>query len=110
MMLGETKYIETMIDKGVYTITLNRSETRNALDHKMLSLINEAVINAEEKDNVRVIVIQSKLDNVFASGADLNNINKREPLQNIYPRHIKDYENISNTNKVTSVIIITYGI
>jgi len=109
-MLGETKYIETMIDKGVYTITLNRSETRNALDHKMLSLINEAVINAEEKDNVRVIVIQSKLDNVFASGADLKKLNKREPLQNLKPGMQKVYENIANSNKVTIALINGYAL
>jgi len=57
-------------DDGVLTLTLERVETRNAIDDDMMRALIVAVEGAATDDNVRVILLQGAGDH-FCSGAEI---------------------------------------
>ena len=56
---------------GVAWLTLDRPETRNALDWHMLDRIDAVLSEAEALDGLRVVLIRSTLDRVFVAGGDV---------------------------------------
>jgi enoyl-CoA hydratase len=58
-------------DEGVSWITLDRPDTRNALDWEMLDAFNAVLDEAERTREVRVVVIRSALERVFVAGGDI---------------------------------------
>src|SRR5690625_1198950 len=67
----------------------------------MLADIDTAISEAEENDDVRVIVIQGAGEKSFAAGADIRQLNERKPLEAIAPGMQGIYNKIENCNKVT---------
>jgi enoyl-CoA hydratase len=61
----------------VRILTLNRPERKNALSDSLKQSIIEAVLDAEETNDVRVIVLTGTGD-VFCSGADLKNMRSND--------------------------------
>ncbi|KAI3386414.1 hypothetical protein SNEBB_000921 [Seison nebaliae] len=59
------------ISDGVYELLLNRPEARNAINKDMCSLIEEAINECNKSKNMRCLIIGSKVDGTFCSGADL---------------------------------------
>jgi 2-(1,2-epoxy-1,2-dihydrophenyl)acetyl-CoA isomerase len=55
----------------VATITLNRPEVYHALNPVMIHEITQAIVEAENDETVRVIVMTGKGEKAFSSGADL---------------------------------------
>lgn len=62
--------VRTEVDGGRATITLDRQETRNALNAEGLDAVTAAFDRAERDDDVRVVVL-THAGPVFSSGADL---------------------------------------
>ncbi|RKQ35795.1 enoyl-CoA hydratase/isomerase family protein [Oceanobacillus halophilus] len=61
--------------KGVYTITLNRPDSMNAMNTQMgLDLVN-SIQELKEKDDVRVLIITASGEKSFCVGADLKERN-----------------------------------
>ena len=56
---------------GVATITLNETETRNALSDELLSALGAALDRAREDDQARAVVLASSHERVFSAGANL---------------------------------------
>ena len=63
----------TEISDATFHLTLNRPDSRNALSIDMLNAISNALDEAHEKDEVRVIVISAN-GPVFSSGHDLKEL------------------------------------
>lgn len=61
----------------VRVLTLNRPERKNALSDTLKQSIIEAMLDAEEENSVRVIVLTGTGD-VFCSGADLKNMRSND--------------------------------
>ena len=57
-------------DGCVATLTLNRPEQRNALNHDLVQALKEALDQAEADDSVRVVVLTGE-GSAFSAGADL---------------------------------------
>jgi enoyl-CoA hydratase/carnithine racemase len=57
--------------EGVVWLTLDRPETRNALDWRMLEALHGALDEAEAMASVRVVLVRSALDRVFVAGGDI---------------------------------------
>lgn len=55
----------------VLVLRLNRPEARNALDGAMIAELGAAIRDAEERDDIRVLVITGTGDRAFCSGMDL---------------------------------------
>ena len=68
------------VDAHVARITLNQPDTRNALSNEMLNDLLDAVVSAQEDDDVRVLVVTSSHDRVFSSGANLSGFAGDVPL------------------------------
>lgn len=66
----------------VRLITMNRPKQLNALSGNHMSEIANALDDATEIDDVRAVVLTGGT-NVFAAGADLNEMAKREPIADL---------------------------
>ena len=58
------------IKNSIMTITLNRSEKKNALNNVMMNELNYAIAYAKQESSIRVVVVAAE-GNVFCAGADL---------------------------------------
>jgi methylglutaconyl-CoA hydratase len=63
--------VETQVDEGVMTITLNDIERRNALSRQLLKELVATIDLVEQDDTVRVVVLTNR-GNVFCAGANLD--------------------------------------
>ncbi|WP_431028916.1 enoyl-CoA hydratase-related protein [Lysinibacillus sp. LZ02] len=62
--------IETMLEQGILTVTLNRPEALNSYTYKMSEELEQLFDEAKENDQVRVIIITGK-GRAFCAGMDL---------------------------------------
>lgn len=70
---------------NVMVITINRPEARNAVNAAVSTAVGDALAEAQQDPDVRVVVITGAGDKSFCAGADLKAISRRE---NIYhPDH-----------------------
>ncbi|QQK77754.1 enoyl-CoA hydratase/isomerase family protein [Salicibibacter cibarius] len=100
-MANNYKSVKAEIDQGIFWLTLNRPDARNALDANMLNEIDQAITEAEANDDVKVIVIQGAGEKSFAAGADIRQLNERKPLEALVPDMQGIYNKIENCTKVT---------
>lgn len=63
--------IEIQVHDSLVTISLNRPEKRNALNNELLLQLKEAIQQAAQNANIRLLVIKGNGD-VFCAGADLD--------------------------------------
>ncbi len=69
--LYEPETVLFEVDGAVATVTLNRPDRRNALNGQMLSEMHDAMLEADDRQDVNVIVLQGAGKD-FCSGYDLN--------------------------------------
>lgn len=96
-------FVNLLVEKkeGIMWLTLNRPETRNALDAQTLNEIDAAFLDAESDSSVRVIIVQGAGGKSFASGADIRQLHEREALAALIPGMQGLYTKIENSSKVT---------
>ncbi|MFD1606951.1 enoyl-CoA hydratase/isomerase family protein [Oceanobacillus luteolus] len=109
-MTTQYRNVDVQLENGIYWLTLNRPEARNALDASMLQEIDEAITEAEGKDEVKVIVIQGAGEKSFAAGADIRQLNERQPLEALVPGMQGLYNKIENCSKVTIAAVRGYAL
>jgi E-phenylitaconyl-CoA hydratase len=63
--------VDFQVESGIGTITLNRPERRNALNHEMIEQLGTAWTAARDRDDVRVVILTGVGDRAFCAGADL---------------------------------------
>ncbi|MFM8947059.1 MAG: enoyl-CoA hydratase [Actinomycetota bacterium] len=61
------------VSEGIATITLNRSEARNALSTEVLRLLPQRMREADERDDVHVVILTGT-DPAFCAGLDLKEL------------------------------------
>lgn len=102
--------VEVKVEDGIFWLTLNRPEARNALDANMLREIDEAITAAEGDSAVQVIVIQGAGEKSFAAGADIRQLHERKPLEALVPGMQGLYSKIENSTKVTIAAVRGYAL
>jgi enoyl-CoA hydratase len=60
----------TAVDDGVMTVTLNRPEARNAVDHRVAELVARAMDELDSSPHIRVAILTGA-NGTFCSGMDL---------------------------------------
>ncbi|HEX9887903.1 MAG TPA: enoyl-CoA hydratase-related protein [Nitriliruptorales bacterium] len=70
--------VRTDLDAGTLTITLARPENRNALSPSLVNGLGDALAGAEDRHDVRVIVLTND-GPAFCAGADLKGGDDQEP-------------------------------
>lgn len=108
--MAQFENIDVKMENGIFWLTLNRPEARNALDATMLAEIDTAFSEAEANDDVRVIVVQGAGGKSFASGADIKQLNARKPLEALVPGMQGLYNKIENCSKVTIAAVNGYAL
>ncbi len=88
-MTYETLIVETN-DKYVGEITLNRPDSLNALNSVMARELNEALLEMEGDENVRVVLLKGA-GKAFCAGIDVNELSGQTPIQ--YREWIERMEN-----------------
>jgi 2-(1,2-epoxy-1,2-dihydrophenyl)acetyl-CoA isomerase len=83
------------VAEGVATITLNRPQTRNALNDDMLEALQEALSRAED-DRVRAVVLTGA-GKGFCSGADLSAFGSHLSPEDIHVYITEHYQPIIRT-------------
>ena len=63
----------TALDRGIFSITLNRPDKRNALNSVMIELLHQAAEQADLDHDARVVMIRGAGKD-FCSGADLDEL------------------------------------
>ncbi|MET1055583.1 MAG: enoyl-CoA hydratase-related protein [Pedobacter sp.] len=75
----------------IATISLNRPEKRNAFNPELVSSLTEALLEASDDDDVKVIVLKAE-GPAFSAGADLEYLQQLQ--QNSHEENVKDSENL----------------
>jgi enoyl-CoA hydratase/carnithine racemase len=81
--------IETSTADGVFTITINRPERRNALNEAVAAGIREALDRAQNDPAVRAVVLTGSGEKAFCAGGDLQPNSEGTPfaIEAHDPRH-----------------------
>src|SRR6478736_3527824 len=69
--MNQTTKLKTAVQGAIARITLNRPEKLNALDPEMLAALENAVSEAEQSREVRVIILAAAGEKAFCVGADI---------------------------------------
>jgi enoyl-CoA hydratase len=72
--------ILTQINNKILTVTINRPEKLNALNHQTLIEIQQAFIQAEENTEVSAIIITGSGEKAFVAGADISELAKSNAI------------------------------
>lgn len=78
-------------NEGIFLLTLNRPEEKNAIGRQMLRELRECVQNLATENSIRCVVLRSSVKGVFSAGIDLNereNMTQRE--QEEFFRDLRD--------------------
>lgn len=77
--------IDLDLYEGVATITINRPESRNALDAEHYAGLSRAWTEVRDNPDIRVAVITGAGDKAFCAGADLKTwIGREQPLSEVW--------------------------
>lgn len=104
----EQKFITKQTHEGVALITLNNAAQRNSLPLHVLRELDAAVA-AVDASRINAIVITGTAD-VFASGADLNELSQRDPASALEfsKRGQAVFQRIADTQPTTIAAINGY--
>jgi len=76
--MSHSDYIDVTVDAHIMRIGFNRLAKKNALTQEMYEAISAAVVEADSRDDVRVIVLHGD-ESCFTAGNDLSDFNARDP-------------------------------
>lgn len=100
-MESDYENIKVESQESVFFLTFNRPEARNALDADTLNELEKSLNEAEVNESIKVIVIQGAGEKVFAAGADIKQLQEREPLGALVPGMQGIYNKLEESSKVT---------
>ncbi|RKH90480.1 enoyl-CoA hydratase, partial [Corallococcus praedator] len=68
----------TQLDAGVLSVTFNRPEKKNAFTHAMYEAATAALLDADRRDDVRVVLL-SGAGGAFTAGNDIGDFVEHPP-------------------------------
>ena len=68
----------TQLDAGVFSVTFNRPEKKNAFTHAMYEAATSALLEADRRDDVRVVLL-SGAGGAFTAGNDIGDFLEHPP-------------------------------
>jgi len=68
----------------VRILTLNRPERRNALSAALRDTLSDALLSADEDDNIRVVILTGTGTQAFCAGFDIKDMRERDDAKKTY--------------------------
>jgi len=87
--VSEAPMIKARLDDGIFTVTLNRPESMNAMNQTFGNRIRETLDLAARDPDVRVVVITGE-GRAFCAGGDIKNLGKADPSDPLAARYGDD--------------------
>ncbi len=72
------------VTDGVALITLNRPKALNAINRMMVQELTQVLNQAEEDQNVRILILTGAEEKAFAAGADITEFQHLSPLEALH--------------------------
>lgn len=83
------QFILYEISESIATITINRPEVRNALTQALMEELADAIDQADEDPEVRVLILTGAGEKAFVGGADINEVGARTTSTELGPKSRK---------------------
>jgi len=101
-MVATSEYILTEIKNGVLVITINRPDKLNALNKQTIEELHETLVEAENLNEIRAVILTGSGQKAFVAGADIAefanySIEQGKQLSSI--GHFKIFNFIENYSK-----------
>jgi enoyl-CoA hydratase len=101
-MVATAEYIQCEIKNGVLIITINRPDKLNALNKQTIEELHETLVEAENQNDIRAIILTGSGTKAFVAGADIaefSNYSVSEGKQLSSIGHFKVFNFIENYSK-----------
>ncbi|MGZ5197746.1 MAG: enoyl-CoA hydratase/isomerase family protein [Kaistella sp.] len=101
-MVATSEYILSEIKNGVLVITINRPDKLNSLNKQTIEELHEALVEAENVNEIRAIILTGSGQKAFVAGADIAefaNYSVEEGKQLSSNGHFKIFNFIENYSK-----------
>lgn len=108
--MAEYETILTSVEDGVGTITINRPDSRNALNTQVLGDFRAALAEFRHDDSVGVVVFTGVGDRSFAAGADIGEMRERTMLDVLSSTMQGVYDEIEVYEKPTIAAVNGYAL
>ena len=96
-----TPFITFSAENRVARVTLNRPDKRNALNHAVVTELQQALRRASEDENVKVVQLRANGD-VFSAGADLEYLQQLQ--NNSYDENLVDSSHLAELFKLIATM------
>lgn len=109
--MSKILYIKQSTDKNILYITLNRPEVLNAINLGMVEELIQAFQQAEENDDIQIIVLRGEGDKAFSSGGDLlefHGLETKEEAIGMMRRVAELLQTIATSTKLTIAALHGY--
>lgn len=73
--------LETKLDNGIFTITINRPDKLNALNKDVMQDLDSVITEIESKEEIRGVIITGSGQKAFVAGADISEFQGLNPEQ-----------------------------
>jgi enoyl-CoA hydratase len=103
-MVATSEFIQCEQKNGVLVITINRPDKLNALNRQTMEELHEALVEAENQNDIRAVIITGAGSKAFVAGADIAefaNFSVPEGKQLSSLGHFKVFNFIENYSKPT---------
>ena len=101
-MVATSEYILSEVKAGVLIITINRPDKLNALNKQTIEELHETLVEAENVDDIKAVIITSAGQKAFVAGADIAefaNFSVEQGKQLSSIGHFKIFNFIENYSK-----------
>lgn len=101
-MVAISEYILTEVTNGVLVITINRPDKLNALNKQTIEELHETLVDAENVNEIRAVILTGTGEKAFVAGADISefaNFSVEQGKQLSSIGHFKIFNFIENYNK-----------
>jgi enoyl-CoA hydratase len=103
-MVATSEYIASEVKNGVLVITINRPDKLNALNKQTIDELHETLVESENMDEIRAVIITGAGQKAFVAGADIAefaNFSIEQGKQLSSLGHFKIFNFIENYSKPT---------
>ena len=69
-----SKYLKVDYKNSILELTIDREDAGNALNNKLMKLMNEAFIKYRDESSIKLVIIRGSGEKFFVAGGDLKEL------------------------------------